>query len=111
IAAGWSARRGRSGGEIGAHDCWAGRDTGRPVRSGLPQRIAIEPPQLRALVQGLEIADEPAADHVALERDVIASRVHGGMDFAVRRLAAAEDPDLDDWPLGDLAQELTSEIV
>src|SRR5262249_6613825 len=96
---------------VRAHDREHGRNVGGSIGRCLPQRVAIELPQLRPFVQRLEVTYEPAADHVALESDVVAGRVHSGMDLAIRHLAAAEDPDLDHRPLGDLAQELAAEIV
>jgi len=63
------------------------------------------------LVQRFEIARQAAADHVALERDVIAGRICCGTDLAFRCLAAAQNPDLDDRPFCHLAEEFTTEIM
>src|SRR5262249_9862841 len=41
----------------------------------------------------------------------IASRINGGVDLAVWRLAVAEYPNLDHRPLSNLTQELAAEIV
>ena len=46
-----------------------------------------------------------------LKHDVVAGREHGGAAFAFRHLAAAEDPDLDHRPLGQLAEQLATEVV
>src|SRR5262249_56460703 len=102
---------GAPGGKVGAHDRQSSRDVGRPVRPRLPQRVAMELPQLRPLVERFEIADQPAADHVAAEGDVITGAVDRGVNLTVRCLAVAEDPHLNHRPLSDLTEKLTFEIM
>ena len=71
----------------------------------------LNDPQLRPFGQGIEIAGQAAADHVAFEADVVAGREHGGVAFAFRHFAAAEDADLDQRTFGQLAQQLAVEVV
>ena len=98
-------------GEISADDCERGRNVSAAVGGSAVYRVTFERSQLRTLVQRLEVAYEAAPDHVALESDVVASCEDGGAAFAFRHFTAAEDPDFNDRPLGQLTEKFAGKIV
>ena len=73
--------------------------------------VVLERAQFGALVQGVEVTLEPAPDHVALEHDVVAGREHRRVALALRHLATPQDADLDQRPLGQLAEQRPAEVV
>src|SRR5262249_19216203 len=111
VAAEWPAHGQGTGREIGTHDRECGRNIDAAIVSGDFKRVPLEDSQLRPLVERLEVTNEPAADHVTPERDVVGGREYGGPAFTGRHFATPQNSNVDDRALGKLAKQLAFQVI
>src|SRR5262249_7408783 len=55
--------------EVGARDGQRRGNVGGALVQGVPQRVVLECPQLRSLIQGIQVTRKAPSHHVALEED------------------------------------------